>query len=211
MRYIQIIIFLFISIFSFSQIEINPKVELSLLNGQKLTLNKFTKVDKDAVLEYQYIKKNGKLKNGYSNYENIYMLSINGIDSVFYEPEDELSYNVAEMGDILLGMQTADKDYKQHWWAFAAGAVVAGGALWLPTYGAVKIVIPVAYFAGMIFVKPSKSYVYGKYPDFFGNKNFAYGFQREARKKILVSTSFGMLVGLSLSGAAWGINALISK
>jgi hypothetical protein len=63
----------------------------------------------------------------------------------------------------------------------------------------------------MIFVKPTKSYVYKKHPDYQGNTNFTYGFQREARKKILISTSFGMIAGLSLSGAAWGINTLIGK
>lgn len=198
-------IFLLLSSSAFSQIT------LSLLNGRKISLESYTNHDDEEYIEYQYKKKSGRLKTFYSDYSDIYSISIDGVDSIYYFPEDENSFSVDDMGRTLEGMQFAENEYKQHWWAFAAGAVVAGTSLQLPTYGTVKIVVPVAYLAAMAFVKPSKKEIYKKYPQFVGNNYFAYGFQRTARKKIIISTSFGMLAGFVVSGTAIGIKNLVEK
>ncbi|MDR2836159.1 MAG: hypothetical protein LBV69_08220 [Bacteroidales bacterium] len=193
-----IIIFTLVTTYSFSQIT------LSLLNGRKLSLESYVKHEEDAILEYNYQKHSGKTRKFYSDYNDIYSMNIGGKDSIFYVPENEESYNIEEMGRVVFGMQEAEQHFKP-WWAFVAGTAVAGGSLFLPTYGTVKIVVPVGYFAGMIFVKPSKSNVYRKYPQFAGDALFAYGYQRKARIKILKNTAFGMLAGFAISGATLGI------
>lgn len=204
-KIILLLLLISLNSFCFSQIT------LSLLNGRKLNLETYTQYNNEEYIEYKYKKKNGKLKTFYADFYEIYSLNIDGKDSIFYSPEDESSFNVEDMSRVLYGMQTAENYYKQHWWAFASAAIVSGVSLQLPTYGTAKIIIPVGYFAGMVFVRPSKKEIFKKYPQYINDNYFAYGFQRTARKKIIISTSFGLLAGFAISGTVIGIKNLLNK
>ncbi len=191
--------FIFIALFSIFSTGF-AQTQLNLLDGRQIKLDSYVFHTHEGYMNYSTIKNNGKIKNSFSDLDDVYSISINGKDSVIYEQLIEEEFSVDEMSRIVIGRQFAKQEYNP-WWAFAAGMVVGSGPLLLPINGGMAIwLLPVAYTAGMAFVRPSKSYVIERHDYAVNDDLLVYGYRSTGRKKVLKNTALGVLGGVFASG-----------
>lgn len=197
------VLFAFISINIYSQNIHTNGATLTLLDGKSIKLDSyFYDYDKNYI-GYSYQKNNGKLKESYRYFEEIYSIKTNyGKDSIIYSPFGTDAFSVEEMGKVVLGSQSAVNEYKP-WWALATGFVVGGASMFIPNvYG--KAIVPVAYVSGMYFAKPSKTNININALNDSDAELFITGYQSAGRKKILRNTLFGTIGGIIVSGLIYG-------
>lgn len=201
-----IILCLFISVNTSSK----AQNYLNLLTGEKIKLESFIFQSEKGYVEYSYLKPNGKIKNKYSDINDIYSITINGKDSIIYfqyEPED---FSQIEMQNVFNGRNQAFTTYNP-WWAYLTGAIVGCSSMFIPINATARLLIPVVYTAGMAFASPSESNILRKYPNETNNELFIYGYKNQARKKIFKNTILGTVGGVFISGAIIGSIYLYEK
>jgi hypothetical protein len=145
------------------------------------------------------MKKNGKLKNSYADFDDIYSINLNGVDSIMYQQLVEEEYTIDEMSRIVIARQNALNEYKP-WWAFASGFVVGCGSLFLPVSGMTYMLVPIVYTASMAFVRPSNSIIRKRHEAEFNDDLYVYGYRSTGRKKIFKNTTLGVVGGIFVSG-----------
>ncbi|MCF0207072.1 MAG: hypothetical protein HUK15_06570, partial [Bacteroidales bacterium] len=114
-------------------------------------------------------------------------------------PTHEDEYSVEEMHDVVLGKQTAAQEFNA-WWACASGFAVGAGSM-LYFYGYRKqpmigLAIPIAYAVGFSFVRPTKSGIAKRHPEYKNNEYLCFGYQNKGRKKVVTNTLIGTLSGI---------------
>ncbi len=203
-KLLSLIIVLCISLSMFSQIK------LSLLDGRQIKLESYVFHSADYYMDYSYAKSNGKIKNSYFDLEDVYSISINGVDSIIYAPFEEGEYAIAQMTQIVSGKQFVQKEYKP-WWAYATGVIVGCGSMFIPMDPFTRLLIPIAFTAGMGFAKPTKSLIVRKHDFAVGDEWFIYGYQNGGRKKIFKNTVIGTVGGIFIAGAIVGTMSLLEN
>ncbi len=173
--------------------------QLNLLDGRQIKLESYVFHTQEGYMNYSLLKKNNKIKNTYSELDNVFSISINGQDSIIYMQLLEEEFTVDEMSSIVIGRQNALQEYKP-WWAFASGVAV-GCTLLLPMEGMSMWVFPIFYTAGMAFVRPSEKYVIKRHEYAINDDLYLYGYRSTGRKKIFKNTTLGVLSGIFVSGA----------
>ncbi|MDD3860225.1 MAG: hypothetical protein PHW83_08495, partial [Bacteroidales bacterium] len=156
--------FLIIILAIFSCIGVFSQVRLSLLDGSQINLESYVFHNDEYYLDYSFLKDNGKLKNTYAYYNDIFSISVNGVDSIIYMPVEEGEFEIFDMQQVVYGRQYAQLDYNP-WWAYVTGLVIGCGSMFIPMDATTRLVIPIAYTLGMAFVKPTQSYIVKRYDD----------------------------------------------
>ncbi len=178
------------------------QTRLNLIDGRQLKLESYVFNLDEGYMTYSFKKKNGKLKNSFSNTSDIYSISIDGKDSIIYKQDFMEEFTVEDMGYVVKGRQYATKEYKP-WLAFVSGVVVGCGTMFLPVNGMAKLFLPVGYTLGMAFVGPSNSYIAKRHENYADNDLFLYGYRSNGKKKIFKNTTLGVLGGIFMSGIVW--------
>lgn len=200
--------FLVVILISIACLQVFGQVRLSLLDGSQINLESFVFHNDDYYLDYSFMKDNGKIKNTYSYYNDVFSININGVDSIIYMPVEEGEFSIPDMQQVVCGRQYAQMDYNP-WWAYATGMIVGCGSMFIPMDATTKLVIPIAYTLGMAFVKPTKSYINKRYDLSFDNEMLIYGYKNAGRKKIFKNTVIGTIGGIFLAGAIVGTLSII--
>lgn len=191
---ITTIILLLVSAIAFSQ------TKLSLLDGTQYDAKEYTFFnDNGSSMEIKLEKKNGKLKTKYIDINEIWTIG----DSVIYIPTQDGEYSVDDMRYVVLGKQTAKKEFNA-WWAYAGGfAVGAGSILYFGGYRnqpLLSLAIPIAYATGISFTRPTKRGIIKRYPEYRDNEYFVYGYKNRANRKIFTNTIISTLGGMVVGG-----------
>lgn len=186
------------------------QVKLSLLDGSQIKLESYVFHSQDYYMDYSFIKDNGKLKNSYVDMEDVFSISLNGVDSIIYAPYEEGEFSVADMNSIVTAKQLALKEYNP-WWAYAAGLAVGCGSMFIPMDPFTRLLIPIVYTAGMGFVKPSRSYIIKKHDYAVADDWFVYGYKNAGRKKVFKNTVIGAVGGIFVAGVIVGTLSLLEN
>lgn len=188
------------------------QITLSLLNGQKRTLDTYVFKSEEGVdyIEYTFTKNNGKLSKSYVDFESVYSMSIDGSDTIFYYPMDSEEFSLEAMSLVVNGRQHAIIEYKP-WLATLGGVFIGSAAMFVPIDPFSRLLIPVGYALSMAFVKPPKSLINKQYPQYANDEWFIYGYQNTGRKKIFKNTLIGTLGGVFVSGIVVGSLYLINS
>ncbi len=202
-------VFSLIIIFGLS-LPLFSQVKLSLLDGRQIKLESYVFHSEQSYMDYSFIKKNGKLKNSFADLEDVYSISINGKDSVIYAPFEEGEFEISQMQQIVYAKQFVQIEYNP-WWAYVTGMVVGCGSMFIPMDDMTKMLIPIAFTAGMGFAKPSKSLIIKKHDFAQGDDWFVYGYQNGGRKKIFKNTVIGTVGGIFIAGVVVGTLSLINN
>ncbi|HNQ68522.1 MAG TPA: hypothetical protein PKN32_09090 [Bacteroidales bacterium] len=192
----------------FSSIGVFSQVRLSLLDGSQINLESYVFHNEEYYMDYSFLKDNGKMKNTYAYYNDIFSININGVDSIIYMPVEEGEFEIYDMQQVVYGRQYAQSDYNP-WWAYVTGMVVGCGSMFIPMDATTRLVIPIAYTLGMAFVKPGESYIVKRYDDANNNDMLIYGYKNAGRKKIFKNTVIGTIGGVFLAGAIVGTLSII--
>jgi hypothetical protein len=192
----------------FSSIGVFSQVRLSLLDGSQIKLESYVFHHEENYMDYSFIKDNGKLKNTYAYYNDVFSINVNGVDSIIYMPIEEGEFEIYDMQQVVYGRQYAQSDYNP-WWAYVTGMIVGCGSMFIPMDATTRLVIPIAYTLGMAFVKPSESYIVKRYDDANNNEMLIYGYKNAGRKKIFKNTVIGTIGGVFLAGAIVGTLSII--
>lgn len=176
------------------------QTKLSLLDGTQYNVKEYTFFnDNGSSMEIKLEKKNGKLKTKYIDINEIWSVG----DSVVYIPTQEGEYSVEDMRDVVIGKQTAKKEFNA-WWAYAGGfAVGAGSIIYFGGYRnqpLLSLAIPIAYATGISFTRPTKRGIIKRYPEYRDNECFVYGYKNRANKKIFTNTIISTLGGMVVGG-----------
>jgi len=178
--------------------------KLSLLDGKVISLESYIFHEDENSISYTFLNKKGKTKEFFMDYSDIYSITIDGQDSIFYSPFEDNDYSIEEMKSIITGRQTAQKSVNP-WWAFASGAAVGCGSMYIYDLKSARIAIPVGYVIGSLFVRPTESSIKRKYPEYANDNMFINGYQSTASKKIFRNSLLGTISGIFIYGAVWGI------
>lgn len=200
-----------IAIFFLNMPTIFGQTTLKLLNGDDIKLETYVFHGReDGYCEFSVLKKSGKLKTHYADADDIYAININGVDSIVYQPLTPDEFTQEEMHRVILGRQAAKSEYNP-WWAYAAGAAVSCGTMFLNIDPNYKLLIPLTYMGGMAFVRPPKGRVKSRHPDKVDDSLYIYGYQNSGRRKQFKNTVIGTVGGIFLSGIIWGTIKLTAK
>lgn len=176
------------------------QTKLSLLDGTQYNVKEYSFFnDNGSSMEIKLEKKNGKLKTKFIDLNEIWAVG----DSIMYIPTQEGEYSVEDMRYVVLGKQTAKREFKA-WWACASGFAVGAGSM-LYFYGRLRrpmigLAVPIAYATGISFTRPTKKGIMKRYPDYRDNEYFVYGYQNKGNRKIFTNTIIGTLSGLLVGG-----------
>ena len=122
-----------------------------------------------------------------------------------YKQDSLKGYNLSfyEVGKFIEGEQFAIKHYKAPWITVGGAALAAVSPVALPVlYG---LGTAIGYVGVIAIVKPSKKNYEEKYPDLFKERSFKYGFVTQARKKRILNSIYGSLIGFGVAAITTGI------
>ncbi len=198
---IFICVALLILMFSHS---VKAQSKLTLLNGKKIRIEKYM-LDTSASMFYYKLKlPSGKLKKHAVMTDDIFSLvDSTGHEQIIYTPTDTSDLSVGEMRHYVKGYGTANREYNP-WWSMAGGFAVGAGGMMVSKNPFLSPLIPVAYVGTIALVKPDKSRIVWEYPEFEGDEDFIYAYQRAASNKNLKYAIIGSAEGI-IVGALIGI------
>jgi len=177
---------------------------LMLMNGDMASV-KVKEVNHTHKMIFYEVKKKKKTK--YKSIDNTDVYTINyqdGRKEVIYKQDSTIGLNLSfdEAGQFVAGEQFAKRNYKAPW------ITVGSAALCLPSIYFLKfwaIAVPTAYTGLMGVTKPNMKKMDKKFPGKFKNDYFKHGFVTEARRKRIMNSIYGGLIGLAVSGLASGL------
>ena len=194
-----ILIILFNNYLSFSQDTIQ------LVNGKKLIVDVKEVSDNHKMIFYEQIK-NNKSKYKMVDFSEVYMINYKlGTKLPIYKQDSIKGFNLSfyEVGKFIEGEQFAMKHYKAPWITVSGAAIGSVAPLVMPyLYGLASSTL---YVGSMAILKPSKRKYENVYPELFRDKAFKSGFITQARKKRIMNSIYGSLIGIGVSGVATGI------
>lgn len=211
-------IFLFVlGLASKSQV-INNKDTILLLNGKTIACD-ILETD-DFITQYQFSKKNGKIKSRFADNTNVFELQFaQKKDTVLYF-QDTLIGNeltLPEMRNFVYGEKDARNRYKTHWY-FVGGAALGFTSVLLDTYlypkeaniigenpGPFKvspsvfpIIVPFAYTLSVGLPKTRLKRKHISYWDLRNDEFYQRGFEKVARQKRIFAALESTLGGMAL-------------
>lgn len=170
--------------------------ELKLLNGKDIHIEKYM-LDTSASMFYYKLKlPSGKLKIRSVMTDKIFsLIDSTGQEQIIYSPTDTSNLSVKQMRNYVQGYGIASREYDP-WWAMAGGFAVGAGSMMISKNPFLSPLIPVAYVGGIALVKPDKSRIVFEHPEFEGNEDFIYAYQRSAKNKNLRYAVIGSVEGV---------------
>lgn len=200
MHKILFLVFLFISVkFSFSQ------DTLILVNGKK-EIGSIKEVNETHKMIFYEVKGKKGPKFKYIDFSEVYMINYQfGTKLNIYKQDSLKGFNLTfyEVGKFIEGEQFAMKHYKAPWVTVGGGAVGAITPVALPVlYG---LGAAIGYVGAFAILKPSKKKWDDKYPELFEDKAFKNGFITQARKKRIMNSIYGSLIGFGVAAITTGI------
>ena len=194
----------------YSQNIVEKPATMHLLDGKKIELKSFFIDKENSRVVYTYLRNDTKIKRNYKDFEDIYSMTINAADTIFYAPQTTEELPISEMAKVVNGSSFAVKEYNP-WWAIATGVVVGGSSMFATGNNYINFSIPIVYITGMYFAKPCKSNVIKHYPDYSNDDLFIQGYRNAGNKKIFKKTFIGTIGGMAVSGIVLGIMGMSSK
>lgn len=200
MHKILFLVFLFISVkLSFSQ------DTLILVNGKK-EIGSIKEVNETHKMIFYEVKGKKGSKFKYIDFSEVYMINYQfGTKLNIYKQDSLKGFNLTfyEVGKFIEGEQFASKHYKAPWVTVGGGAIGAVTPVALPVlYG---LGAAIGYVGAFAILKPSKKKWDDKYPELFEDKAFKNGFITQARKKRIMNSIYGSLIGFGVAAITTGI------
>lgn len=140
-------------------------------------------------------------------FSEVYMINYQfGTKLNIYKQDSSKGYNLSfyEVGKFIEGEQFAMKNYKAPW--VTVGGAVAGA--FIPALGGPLLYglgASIGYIGAFAFIKPSKKKYEDKNPDLFKDKAFKNGFVTQARKKRIMNSIYGTVIGFGATAITIGV------
>ncbi|MEA3449003.1 MAG: hypothetical protein U9Q98_11260 [Bacteroidota bacterium] len=188
-----------ISLSLMSYYPVKAQGKLKLLNGKELHIEKYM-IDTSASMFYYKLKlPSGKLKKHAVMTDDIFsLIDSTGLEQILYTSSDTSDLSVNEMRHYVKGYGTANREHEP-WWAMAGGFAMGAGGMMVSKNPFFSPLIPVAYVGSIALVKPDKSCIVWEHPEFEGDEDFIYAYQRSARNKnmkyAIIGSAEGIVVG----------------
>ncbi|MDA3820255.1 MAG: hypothetical protein PF590_07350 [Candidatus Delongbacteria bacterium] len=168
-----------------------------MLNGKEFHIEKY-KIDTSESMFYYKLKlPSGKLKTRSLKLDKAFSVtdSTNKEHVLYVLVDSSNNLSVNQMRHYVEGYRIARKEYDP-WWAMAGGFAVGAGGMMVSKNPFLSLFIPIAYVGGTALLKPNKNRIIWKYPEFEGEEDFFYAYQRSARYKNMKYAIIGSLEGI---------------
>ncbi len=184
---------------------------LLLVNGKRIVCCVKEVSENHKLIFYEVVGKRGP-KYKYIDFSEVYMINYQfGTKQNIYKQDSIKGFNLTffEVGKFIEGEQFAMKNYKAPWVTVGGGAVGAVTPVALPVlYG---LGAAIGYVGAFAIIKPSKNKWEDKYPKLFEDKAFKNGFTTQARKKRIMNSIYGSLIGFGIAAITTGIIYSVDK
>jgi hypothetical protein len=208
MRKIVLLAFLFL--LSLANISFSQDT-LLLVNGKRIVCG-VKEVNENHKLIFYELSGKRRPKYKFIDFSEVYMINYHfGTKQNIYRQDSMRGFNLSfyEVGKFIEGEQFAMKNYKAPWVTVGGAAVGAVTPVALPVlYG---LGASLGYVGVFAIVKPSKKKYEEKYPELFQDKAFKNGFVIEARKKRIMNSIYGSLIGFGVAAITTGIIYAVDK
>jgi hypothetical protein len=183
----------FIPVFSHAQ------DTLFLLNGKTVPA-KIRQINPDSMFVSFLPVDKHKTKLKYYDLQDVYALSFKDSDRIIiYVADTNRGYvmNAEQMGSFINGGQFAKTHYKSPWVTVGGTGIGFAGTYLLPFFWG--LTVPTAYCLVMgvtpIHIKKQQE----KYPELFNDEYFVAGYKDKAKKKKILNSIIGGVIGIGVS------------